>query len=80
MQTPETMFLKIYHEHLEQVKCTKCLGIFIDNHLTLANHIEYCKYKEISRGLYAINMSKCILKTFENPILQPYASTYGIRV
>ena len=53
-------FLQIDNEHIERVQATKFLGIHIDEHLTWEHHISHCK-KNVSQGVYAINMSKHIL-------------------
>ena len=68
--TPMTdgLFLKIDNEKLEQVNSTKFLGVFIDSHLTWENHIEHCKSK-VSSGIYALNMSKHVLKQSHLKIL-----------
>ena len=62
------LFLKIDNEKLEQVNFTKFLGVFIDSHLTWENHIEHCKSK-VSSGIYALNMSKHVLKQSHLKIL-----------
>ena len=46
---------------LDQVASTKFLGIFFDQHLTWDVHIEYCR-KKIAQGMYAMHMSKHLLK------------------
>ena len=71
--------LLIDDEKLERVHCTKFLG----EHFILDHHIEHCK-KKISRGVYAINMSKHLLsqrhlKTLYYSLIHPYL-LYGIRL
>ena len=75
--------LLIDDEKLERVHCTKFLGLFIDEHFIWDHHIEHCK-KKVSRGVYAINMSKHLLsqrhlKTLYYSLIHPYL-LYGIRV
>ena len=77
------MFLHIDNEHLERVQVTKCIGIHIDEHLTWEHHINHCK-KNVSQGVYAINMSKHILgqkhlKILYYSLVHPYL-LYGIRL
>ena len=43
-------------------------SVFIDSHLTWENHIEHCKSK-VSSGIYALNMSKHVLKQSHLKIL-----------
>ena len=52
--------LKIGEENINKVKCTKFLGITIDDSLKWHDHIKYCKNK-LSSGLYAINSAKHLL-------------------
>ena len=75
--------LLIDDEKLERVHCTKFLGLFIDEHFIWDHHIEHCK-KKVSRGVYAINMSKHLLsqrhlKTLYYSLIHPYLF-YGIRL
>ena len=49
-------------EPIQRVKCTKFLGLYIDDDLGWTEHIDYvCKM--ISSGCYAINQLKSILKS-----------------
>ena len=47
---------------LEQVPCTQFLGLYIDEHLTWEQYINHCK-KQMSSGIYAMNMTTNILSS-----------------
>lgn len=47
---------------IDRVKCTKFLGLHIDEDLQWHEQINYCR-KKITNGLYALNMSKHFLST-----------------
>ena len=48
-------------KNLEQVNVIKFLGLYIDDKLKWDLHIQHCK-KKIASGIYALNMTKRILK------------------
>ena len=48
------------NQHINRVRCTKFLGIFIDEDLDWSDHIDYVA-KKISSGAYAIRAAKHIL-------------------
>ncbi len=81
--TADGLFLHIENDHLERVQTTKFLGVFMDEHFTWEYHIDHCK-KKISKGIYAINMSKHVLdktnlKILYYSLVHPYL-LYGIRL
>ena len=75
-----TQTVKIGNEILEQVHCTKFLGIIIDDKMEWKYHIDQCR-KKLASGIYAINAAKNSLATSHLKILyysliHPYLS-YG---
>ena len=52
--------LHLGNQHINRVRCTKFLGIFIDEDLDWSDHIDYVA-KKISSGAYAIRAAKHIL-------------------
>ena len=71
------------NDPLERVVFTKFLGVFIDEHLTWDHHIAHCR-KKISKGIYALNMSKHVLhqkhmKILYYSLIHPYI-LYGLRL
>ena len=73
--------LKIDNETLNRADNVKFLGIRIDEALSWADHIEYCRRK-VSCGLFALNaVKKCLLtdnlKMLYHSLIHPYL-TYGI--
>ena len=77
---PPDVCLYIGTDKLEQVRCTKFLGLHIDDHLEWDIHINHCKSK-VSSGIHAMNMAKNILsgkhlRIIYNSLVHPYLS-YG---
>ena len=75
--------LTIGGNSIERKDCVKCLGIYIDENLTWAKHINFCKAK-ISSSIYAIKRIKNIvpntyLRTLYYTLIQPFL-TYGITI
>ena len=67
-------------DKLKQVRCTKFLGLHIDDHLKWDIHINHCKSKA-SSGIYAMNIAKNVLsgnhlRILYNSLVHPYLS-YG---
>ena len=67
----QNLSLVLNNEVLEQVKCTKFLGLYIDQKLTWEEHTKFVRGK-ISSGIYAMNMSKHVLSP--NHLKQLYYS------
>ena len=57
---PPDSCLCIGSDKLEQVRCTKFLGLHIDDHLKWDTHINHCK-GNVSRGIYSMNIAKNVL-------------------
>ena len=77
---PHDICLSIGSDKLEQVRCTKCLGLHIDDHLKWDIHINHCKSK-VSSGIYAMNIARNVLsgnhlRILYNSLVHPYLS-YG---
>ena len=77
---PPDVCLYIGTDKLEQVRCTKFLGLHIDDHLEWDIHINHCKSK-VSSGIHAMNIAKNILsgkhlRIIYNSLVHPYLS-YG---
>ena len=62
---------------IQQVKCTKFLGIYIDELLNWKEHIDFCRRK-VTSGSYAIIMTKRILpeRSMYYSLINPYLQ-YG---
>lgn len=52
--------LKLGDKNIEQVRCTKFLGIYLDDKLEWSEHIDHVA-KRVSSGSYAIRMAKRLL-------------------
>ena len=68
--------VKINSQHIKRVKCTKVLGVQIDEHLSWNQHIEYSANK-ISSGIGAIRKLRTFIDTSTlvlvyNALIQPY--------
>ena len=68
--------VKINSQHIKRVKCTKVLGVQIDEHLSWNQHIEYIANK-ISSGIGAIRKLRTFIDTSTlvlvyNALIQPY--------
>ena len=75
-----SLLAKLGRDKLEQVRCTKFLGLHIDDHLKWDIHINHCKSK-VSSGIYAMNIAKNVLsgnhlRILYNNLVHPYLS-YG---
>jgi len=75
--------IKINHQHIERVTCSKYLGVFIDENLTWSDHTQFVK-KKIARfaGIfYKIRNSvpKHILRTLYFSMIYPHI-LYGIEL
>ena len=78
---PDNLELFMDNEKLEKVQSTKFLGIHFDQHFTWDVHLDHLR-KKMSRGAFAINMSKHILsekhlKMIYHTLVQSHL-TYGI--
>ena len=68
--------VKINSQHIKRVKCTKVLGVQIDEHLSCNQHIEYIANR-ISSGIGAIRNLRTFIDTSTlvlvyNALIQPY--------
>ena len=70
--------VKIYNQHIKRVKCTKVLGVQLDEHSKWTQHIEYI-VKKISSGIAVIRKLKLrefidisTLVLVYNALIQPY--------
>ena len=68
--------VKINSQHIKRVKCTKVLGVQIDEHLSWNQHIAYIANK-ISSGIGAIRKLRTFIDTSTlvlvyNALIQPY--------
>ena len=70
--------VKINNQHIKRVKCTKVLGVQLDEHLKWTQHIEYI-VKKISSGIAVIRKLKLgefidisTLVVVYNALIQPY--------
>ena len=68
--------VKINNQHIKRVKCTKVLGVQLDEHLKWTQHIEYI-VKKISSGIAVIRKLREFIDTSTsvlvyNALIQPY--------